>query len=92
VYNLRAVRPRDIAGYQQVITFSTDNPKLPVPSREYLKLHAACAKVAHLSAAAEYMDSVIWEMEETLVLSSDGGSTAVLEHAIWTAQRELDLV
>ncbi|KAF8349171.1 hypothetical protein F5887DRAFT_1243450, partial [Amanita rubescens] len=83
VYNLKAVYPRDIARYQQVITFSTDNQKaLPVPSREYLALHAACAKVAHLSAAAEYMDSVIREMEETWVLSGDGASAAVLEHAI----------
>ncbi|KAK2462469.1 hypothetical protein APHAL10511_005439 [Amanita phalloides] len=92
VYNLGARYPQDIIGYQQVITFSTDNPKLPVPSREYLALHAACAKVAHLSAAAEYMDSVIREMEETLVLSSDGASVAVLEHALWTAQHELDPV
>ncbi|KAK2466535.1 hypothetical protein APHAL10511_001397 [Amanita phalloides] len=90
VYNVRAIYPRDLVGYQQVITFNTDNPRaLPVPSREYLVLHAACAKVAHLSAATEYMDSVIREIKETLVLSSDGASAAVLEHAIWTAQREL---
>ena len=92
MYNLGAIYPREIAEYHQVITFNTDNPRLPVPSRDYLELHAACAKVAHLSAASEYMDSVIREMEETLVLSSDGASTAVLEHAIWTALRELDPV
>ena len=93
MYKLESMYPRDIAEYPQVIKFSTDNPKtLPVPSREYLALHAACAKVAHLSGAAEYMNSVMWEMEETLVLSSDGASAAVLEHAIWTAQRELDSV
>lgn len=80
----------NIEEYQPIITFNTEDPRtLPVPSREYLELHAACARVAHLSAAAEYMDSVIREMEETLVLSSDGASTAVLEHAIWTAQRKL---
>ena len=85
--------PRDIAEYPKVIKFTTDNPTvLPVPSRDYLALHAACAKVAHLSGAAEYMNSVIWAMEETLVLSSDGSSAAVLEHAIWTARRELDSV
>lgn len=38
----------DIAGYQQVITFDADNPRVLVPSREYLELHAACAKVAHV--------------------------------------------
>ena len=80
----------NIEEYQPIITFNTEDSRtLPVPSREYLELHAACARVAHLSAAAEHMDSVIREMEETLVLSSDGDSTAVLEHAIWTAQRKL---
>ena len=50
--------------HQQVITFNTDNPRiLPVLSRGYLELHAACAKVAHLSAAADYMDSVIRDKE-----------------------------
>ena len=92
-YNLKVRDLRDINGYKGVITFNTDNPKvLPIPSREYLVLHVTCAKVAHLSGAAEYMDSVIREMEETLVLSSDGASAVVLEHAIWTAQHELDPV
>ena len=83
---MKAIYPRDIIGYQPIIRFNTDNPKvLPIPSREYLVLHAACTKIVHLSGAAEYRDYVTREMEETLVLSSDGASAAVLEHVIWTA-------
>ena len=86
--------PRDIVEYPKVIKFSTDDPKaLPVPSTgDHLALHTAYAKVAYLSGAAQYMNSVIREMEETLVASSDGSFAAVLEHAIWTAQRQLDSV
>ena len=90
MYNLKTIHPRDIVGYQQVITFNTNNPKvLPV---QYLAHHMACAKVAHLSAATKYFNSVIWEMEETLVLSSDGASAVVLEHVIWTTQCKPDPV
>ncbi|KAM6503553.1 hypothetical protein JOM56_000496, partial [Amanita muscaria] len=60
-----------------------------LPSRDYLALHAACAKVAHLSGAAEYMDSMFTDMEEMPVLSNDDSSAAVLEHAIWAAQLQL---
>lgn len=71
----------------RVVTFTTPDPdRLPVPSREYLALHAACAKVAHLSGADEYADSMLREMED--ILSSDGSSAAILEHAIWAAQRK----
>lgn len=71
----------------RLVTFTTPDPdRLPVPSREYLALHAACTKVAHFSGAGEYADSVSSEMEDTSVLSSDGSSAAILEHAIWAAQ------
>ena len=65
-----------------------DPEKLPVPSREYLALHATCAKVV-FSRAGEHADSGLRKMEETLVLSSNGSSTAILEHAIWAAQCNL---
>ncbi|KAM6503693.1 hypothetical protein JOM56_000636 [Amanita muscaria] len=71
----------------RLVTFTTPDPdRLPVPSREYLALHAACTKVVHFSGAGEYADSVLREMEDTPVLSSDGSSAAILEHAIWAAQ------
>ncbi|EPQ61155.1 hypothetical protein GLOTRDRAFT_109333 [Gloeophyllum trabeum ATCC 11539] len=47
-----------------------------------LALHAACAKVANLSGAAEYLDKLDLELETTDVLACDGGSAEVLNHAI----------
>lgn len=71
----------------RLVTFTTPDPdRLPVPSREYLALHAACTKVVHFSGAGEYADSVLREIEDTSALSSDGSSAAILEHAIWAAQ------
>ena len=63
----------------------TSREGLPVPKREYLELHATCAKVAHLSGAAEYIDKIHRDMEEITVLSSDGASADILEHALLTA-------
>ena len=50
--------------------------ELPLPSRDYLVLHAACAKAAHLSGAAEYIDRMDPDLDETFVLAEDGTSAA----------------
>jgi hypothetical protein len=50
----------------------------PLPNPEYLKIHAACAGVAHLSGAGECMKDV----NEIPVLASDGTSAEVLEYAL----------
>lgn len=69
------------------MTFTTiDNEKLPLPSREYLAIHAACAKILHLSGAAEYFDTVMRDMEEVVVLAEDGSSAEILEHAILSSR------
>ncbi|EUC62641.1 hypothetical protein RSOL_424570 [Rhizoctonia solani AG-3 Rhs1AP] len=64
----------------QAITFTTSNPALPLPDRRYLALHAACARVAHLSGATETIGSISNEMEHRGVLSEDGSSAVLLEH------------
>ncbi|KAF8810920.1 hypothetical protein BYT27DRAFT_7185242 [Phlegmacium glaucopus] len=75
----RYLRP----SYKPTVTFTTpDEDKLPVPSSEYLAIHAACAKVAHLSGAGEHIDKILREMEDTKVLSKDGASAEILEHAL----------
>ena len=38
------------------VTFTSTDPTLPLPNREYLKLHAAVCRVAHMSGAAGYLD------------------------------------
>ncbi|KAI5999983.1 hypothetical protein EDD15DRAFT_2362514 [Pisolithus albus] len=57
------------------VTFSTPDPeKYPLPNPTYLAIHAACAKVAHLSGAAEHIEEVLSRFEDTSVLAEDGGS------------------
>ncbi|KIJ55227.1 hypothetical protein M422DRAFT_23837 [Sphaerobolus stellatus SS14] len=85
-YKLEARYPFLLTGYSPLVTFTTsDERNLPVPNPAYLALHASCAKVAHLSGAAEYIDQVLSDMEEAGVLSADGASADVLEHAIFYA-------
>ncbi|KIJ46274.1 hypothetical protein M422DRAFT_165576 [Sphaerobolus stellatus SS14] len=70
---------------EYVIFRTEDLINLPVPKRDYLELHATCAKVIHLSGAAEYIDKVSRQLEEMTVLSPEGTSADVLEHALWCA-------
>lgn len=51
----------------------------PVPSRTYLELHAACARVAHLSGAGECIDRLYRENEDRQPFGADGGSVDILE-------------
>ena len=65
--------------------FSTpDLVKLPPPSPDLLNLHAACAQVAHLSGAGEYVERILEEMEQICVLANDGTPSDVLHHALRT--------
>ena len=66
----------DIRGSCQLLTFPKPDPKL-------LALHASCAHVIHMSGAAEHLEQVLEDMEETKVLSPDGGSAKVLVDALF---------
>ncbi|TFK32193.1 hypothetical protein BDQ12DRAFT_692868 [Crucibulum laeve] len=69
--------------YPTHVTFTTSDPiKLPVPSPTYLAMHAACAKIAHLSGAAEYTNKFYRDMEDSTTLDADGASAHMLEHAL----------
>ncbi|KAG8993842.1 hypothetical protein FRB90_000587 [Tulasnella sp. 427] len=60
------------------VTLSSTDPSIPLPNPNYLSIHAACAKVAHLSGAREYLETILEEEEETRVLASNGGSADML--------------
>ena len=64
----------------QPVTFSTEEEGLSLPSPVLLKLHAACAKVAHLSGAGEIIDDIQRDMESTPVLN--GTSANLLGRAL----------
>jgi len=63
------------------ITFQTES-NLPLPNPEYLRIHAVCCRVAHLSGAAEQMDKILEDLEDMQVLSKDGSSAHALSFAL----------
>jgi hypothetical protein len=60
------------------ITFTSTDPNLPLPNPEFLKLHAAVCRVAHMCGAGDYLDREDREFERTVVLARDGSSANVL--------------
>ena len=53
-----------------------------MPDPRYLALHAACARVAHLSGAAEYIERRYRELEDIKVLARNGTSADMLSFAL----------
>lgn len=71
-----------IDGAPMVVEFTSEHEKAPPPHSQLLALHATCARVAHMSGAAEFFDELEWEAEETNVLASDGSSARLLSDLI----------
>jgi len=61
-----------------VITFTSTDPNLPLPNREYLRLHAAVCRVAHMSGVAGYLDQEDRDVDRIGVLARDGSSANLL--------------
>jgi hypothetical protein len=73
-----------------IVTFTDhgaedDLPEVPLPSSKLLALHATCARVAHMSGAAEYLNFCDREREFAPELKADGSMAMVLEEALRTA-------
>jgi hypothetical protein len=61
------------------VTFTTpDRVKYPLPDPAALSFHAACAPVTRLSGAAEYIETVLRDMEDVFILASDESPAHVL--------------
>ena len=52
------VLPYGLVAGQEVTFKSTDPDRLPLPNREYLRIHAACCRVVHLSGACLIFDQL----------------------------------
>jgi hypothetical protein len=79
-YQVCAADPVDLRDVLQVVTFTCpDIPKFPLPSPCYLRLRDACAQVAHLSGARDYIGTVLEDLEEIRVLAYDGSTADVLD-------------
>ncbi|TDL19325.1 hypothetical protein BD410DRAFT_792367 [Rickenella mellea] len=68
---------------EHVIFKTSDETNLPVPSPNYLAIHAACAKVAHLSGAAQCIDKLYQDLDDSTTLDPNGASAEILEHALY---------
>ena len=62
------------------VTFSSRHQSLRLPDPRLLALHAACARVAHMSGASEAFDEFERDIEDTRVLALDGSSARLLDH------------
>jgi len=65
-------------GDPMVVEFSSNYEGAPPPDPQLLALHATCARVAHMSGAAEFFDKLERDAEETDVLAFDGSSARLL--------------
>jgi len=86
-YKLEAAERFILNDYPEYVAFKTPDPvKFPVPSAVYLSIHAACAKVAHLSGAGACIDKFYQDMDDSTTLDPNGASAEMLEHAIFELQ------
>jgi hypothetical protein len=79
------VRGKDAAytrGLPTAIIFTSTYPVFALPNPHYLLVHAACARVANLSGAGEYIDRILRDIEDTQVLATNGSSAEVLSYAL----------
>lgn len=76
------VGPKPHDGAPMVVEFTSKYEEVPPPDPQLLALHATCARVAHMSSAAEFFDKLEWDAEETKVLASDGSSALLLDNLI----------
>ncbi|KAH9000144.1 hypothetical protein EDB92DRAFT_1829591 [Lactarius akahatsu] len=84
-YTIKATEPLVLALCKAAdckITLTSADERLPLPNPDYLEIHAACCRVAHLSGAGEYMDKVLEDLEDTRVLSEDGSTAHMLSFAL----------
>ncbi|OBZ65317.1 hypothetical protein A0H81_14724 [Grifola frondosa] len=65
-----------------VIELTTTDADLPLPDPDLLRLHATCAKVAHLSGVGEIIDALLRDIEDLKTLANDGSSADVLTAAL----------
>ncbi|KAJ7899753.1 hypothetical protein B0H13DRAFT_2518435 [Mycena leptocephala] len=68
---------------------NTELPALPSPS--LLAIRAACSRVAHMSGAAEQIDQILRDLEDTPVMAEDGGSAHLLASRLLQSSRTVNV-
>jgi hypothetical protein len=67
---------------RRFVTFHRTHDSQEYPDFLLLGLHAVCARVAHMSGAAEAFYDMECDLEDTKVLASDGSSAYLLDHLL----------
>lgn len=91
VYTLCTCLPYHELSGKRLDFSSRDPDNFPPPSPELLAMHAACAKVAHLSGARQLIDEELGDDRTgPRALQENGASAHILDHALWvTIGREM---
>ena len=77
------MRPEtSVSDSPMLVDLSSNYEGAPPPDPQLLALHAVCARVAHTSGAAEFLDELERDAEETNVLAFDGSSAHLLSNLI----------
>lgn len=73
-----------IQGLPASVTFSSQCAGLDLPDPRYLQMHAAAARIAHMSGAAACIDDILDDLDEgqTRVMSGDGLSAHLLDFSL----------
>jgi len=80
-YHVRGKDATFTSNLPATVTFTTTTP-FPLPDPRYLCIHAACAKIAHISGAGEYIDTIYKDIEDMRVMATDGSSVEALRYAL----------
>lgn len=74
--------PKPLIGDPIIVDLTPQVEKVPPPDSYLLALHATCARVTHMSGAAEFFDQLQRDVEDTRVLAFDGSSAPLLSNLI----------
>jgi hypothetical protein len=85
VYRPGAVDDMFLEGLPNEIEMTSNEDTFPVLDLRYIKLHAACARVAHMSGAGEYIDKLQRDMDRISILAEDGSSAHFLSESLLQA-------
>lgn len=81
-YTVHAREDWMLEDFPRVITLTTPDNRLPLPSPACLALHALCCEASWLSGAGQYLEKIDEEIENTQVLANDGSSAQLLSSAL----------
>ena len=64
--------------------FTSHDARYELPDPRYIKMHAVCARVAHMSGAGAYVNEIIDDLDkgQIQVLSENGSSGRLLDFAL----------